>query len=83
MKYYRYPLIVVCLAASLAGCANADKPALMRSSPPPASAVKLIHTNKQSAPTDTYQRPVWLTYIELADMFSRESCEEDFRTYCG
>ena len=83
MKNYRYPFIAAWLAAALTGCANADKPALMRSSPPPVSAVKLMQENKESAPTDTYQRAVWLTYIELADMFSRESCEEDFRADCG
>ena len=74
--------VVVISAVILAGCA-ADKPVLVRNSPLPTEKMSFAAGSETDdlppVPAPAQQRAVWLTYIELADMFSRESCAEDFR----
>ena len=81
MRYYKLHVTAACFAL-LVGCSPADKPSLTRSSPPPTSSADIYSASAEIAEPNTDQRAVWLTYIELADMFSQESCAEDFRTDC-
>ena len=78
--------IVVCLL--MCGCAERDEPSLSQNSPkPPILSDISYNTNKEYDIQDSKYIPlkyeemhaVWLTYIELAELFADESCADDLR----
>ena len=78
-------LILSCLL--LCGCAAADKPTVLMCSPKPTELSSLSYSHvEEFKEQDRYeplvfgeQHAVWVTYIELAEMFAKESSEEELR----
>ena len=74
-------------ALMLCGCSSAEKPVIVMCSPKPAIVSHHSDSNEdKSVSEDRYepvvyeeQHAVWLTYIELAELFSGESSAEDLR----
>ena len=80
-------IMILLALALLCGCAAEEMPVIEMCSPKPVLVSDISYRSEESPPkTDKYtplcyeeQHAVWITYIELAELFAEESSEEDLR----